>query len=195
MKHFQLTHKQHQLPYWLAVAALFLTLVLPSVAHAFDGNRKGFVLGFGLGVTPVARLTVKNTSIDETRQGTSLGILIGYAWDNRNMLVYEGSGTIYSSSSVPDSYVIQMLDAFRWYHYWGAEKARFFTMVGVGEMVLGTEYTHIDGTGFGYCAGVGYEIFKQVQISFNYQGGHTSNEYGVKANLHHLYFMAQVVAY
>jgi hypothetical protein len=195
MYQFRSSNASKQLTSCLAVAALLLIVGLPSVVGAFDGNRKGFVMGFGLGVTPVAHWTIKNTGVDETKQGGAMDFLAGYAWNNRNMLVYEACGSVFKTAHLSDPYVLQMLFALRWYHYWGAEKARFFTIVGAGKMDLSTEYTDIDGSGFGYCAGVGYELFKQVQISFNYQGGHTSNEHDIKANHHQLYFLAQVVAY
>ncbi len=50
----------------LICLVLILAVILPASSSAFDGNRKGFVLGGGLGFTPVMRISAENPFTGET---------------------------------------------------------------------------------------------------------------------------------
>jgi hypothetical protein len=178
-----------------SVTMVLVILLGVSSGYAFDGKRKGFVLGFGLGVAPTAKWTNNLRIGDVSGTGYSVNFLIGYAWNDRNMLVYEAKGVMFKSSSLNDKYSIQGLDCAQWYHYWGMNKRKLFTSVGLGRMILGTQYCDIDGEGLGYSIGGGYEFMKQVQIGLFYMGGHTSNDLGLKANHYMLNVLITVVAY
>src|SRR5512140_61394 len=74
---------------------VFMGVVLiAGSAVAFDGQRKGLVLGGGLGFAPTAKISHHGES--ETNAGVAAHLVIGYAWDNENMIVYEGNVTTYS---------------------------------------------------------------------------------------------------
>ncbi|PWB74127.1 hypothetical protein C3F09_04390 [candidate division GN15 bacterium] len=172
-----------------------LVIAFCATTHAFDGKRKGFVAGFGLGFTPIASLSADRLGIETTKSGFGANMLAGYAWDDRNMIVYEGSGCLSKVSELGSSYVLQGLNGVGWYHYWGNSNRRVFTSVGIGLMVFSTEHWNVDGHGFGYSAGVGYEFLKQLQVGLYYAGGHTSNDYGVSANHTVLNLLVTLVAY
>lgn len=174
---------------------LVLLLAIPDAALSFDGKRKGFVVGLGLGVAPVAHWSVRPSGPDIDENGFAANALLGYAWDDRNAIVYEGNGCAYKSSELSDAWVVQGLDAIRWYHYWGSGQRHPFTSIGIGLWFFESQYGNIDGRGFGYSAGVGYEIFKQVQVGLYYNGGRTSNHFSVKANHNVVTLLVTVVAY
>lgn len=165
---------------WFAVLATTLVVVSPTVA--FDGNRKGFVAGIGLGIAPVAHWSATRFDLAPTEIGLGANSFIGYAWNNSNSIVYSGNGCIYQSSDVNDSYFIQGLDAISWYHYWGATKKSMFSAVSVGRFLIESEYCNLRGTGFGYGAAIGYDISKWFQIGLYYIGGHTSNDSDISAD-------------
>jgi hypothetical protein len=193
--------KRAGVPSWLSriglllISATLLVMLTVIPGHAFDGKRKGFVAGIGLGFTPASHWSTSNDWFNVTENGLAGNGLIGYAWDNSNMIVYEGNGSMYKTSSLNDKWVIQGLDGPRWYHYWGAGDNRFFTVVGVGMMILATQYCDIDGRGFGVSTGLGLELTKQVQVGAYFIGGHTSNDYGIKANHEMLTLVVTMVAY
>ncbi|MCP4683947.1 MAG: hypothetical protein GY867_00730, partial [bacterium] len=87
-----------------AIAAVIIALVLFSSVLGFDGQRKGFVLGGGLGFSPVGAWKVDVDifgqgigSIDEDGPGAAVQIVIGGAFDEHNMLVYEVNVVGYNS--------------------------------------------------------------------------------------------------
>lgn len=174
---------------------LIYIMLLSAPADAFDGKLKGFVAGFGLGAAPTAHWSSSQVAEDITETGYAGEMLIGYAWDDNNVLVYDGSGAMYYHTDVDRVWIMQGIDAVRWYHYWGNQKHRYFTAAGLGAFFLGTNYCNVYGEGIGYSLGVGREVFKQVQAGLYVMGGHTSNSYGVKANHFVVSLLVTIVAY
>ena len=174
---------------------LLLLLAIPDSSFGFDGKRKGMIVGLGIGAAPIAHWSVTPSGPDFDEIGLAGNGLIGYAWDNQNAVVYEGNGCIYKSSQLGDAWVLQGLDAIRWYHYWGNRDRQAFTCVGIGLWVFDGQYSNINGNGFGYSAGIGYEISKKVQVGCYYNGGRTSNDYNLKTTQSVLTLLITVVAY
>lgn len=188
------------LKYWRRVALLgfLISLVLVSTGYSFDGNRKGFVAGLGIGVSPVAHWTIDNSSVKVDEVGLGINGMLGYAWDDRNMLVGENNISLYNTEEIGGTRVVQGWSGVSWYHYWGSSKRKPFTMVGLGLMTFSTEYANIQGNGYGFVAGAGLELFKQVQIGAYYSGGRTSDTYnGEKLKASHglLNLLVTMVAY
>ncbi len=165
---------------WLKLLATILVLV--SSTSAFDGNRKGFVAGVGLGLAPVAHWSATRFNLAPTEVGLGANSFIGYAWNNYNSIVFSGNGCIYKAEDVNSTYFIQGLDAISWYHYWGANERTVFTTFSAGRFLIMSEYDNLDGTGFGYGAAIGYDISKWFQVGLYYIGGHTSNGSDIAAN-------------
>ena len=88
----------------ILVFLLLFLLIFMTSALAFDGKRQGFVLGAGLGFAPMARWSVNG--FDESCVGYGGNVIIGYGWDENNMIVLEDSGAIYESD-IFDASVIQ----------------------------------------------------------------------------------------
>jgi hypothetical protein len=108
------------------LAALAVALVSwPFAAAAFDGNRKGIVLGGGVGLSPTARWSTELAS--ESKFGVGLHFFAGYAWDEQNMIGCENNGTVYHSNyynsdslvGSGDLLTAQGFQGASWYHYWG----------------------------------------------------------------------------
>ncbi len=76
------------------IAVLVLLILSFSIsASAFDGKRKGFLVGGGLGEAPVARWNTDLYNMEESTKGMSYNLLLGYAWNDANMIVIERCGT------------------------------------------------------------------------------------------------------
>ncbi len=155
----------------LSVLLLIVLLLVSASAMAFDGQRKGFVLGGGLGFSPSSKIELSSSPHESTydfsisKAGVGLNILIGYAWDEKNMLVYEGNVTAYDpGDSGSDVVYAQGFDGISWYHYYGDAGKTFFTTVGLGTYQFqDSEDTSFD-MGFGILLGGGYEFSRHWQV-------------------------------
>ncbi|HDL01414.1 MAG TPA: hypothetical protein ENH23_04195 [candidate division Zixibacteria bacterium] len=158
---------------YLISALLFI--LLASSAWSFDGNRKGFVLGGGLGFAPTAKWEVDGASfISESASGFGLNLLIGYAWDAKNMIVYEGNVVGYKPSQL-DVQLTQGFNGAAWYHYFGETGKSFFTTVGLGIYMFEADGYDSNDAGGGALLGVGYEFSRHWQAAAYFSGGKTSD--------------------
>ena len=184
----------------LVVATLFLILVISSSASAFDGMRKGFVLGGGLGFGPVAKVSpdVPNSE-DLDNSGIALNFLIGYAWDEQNMIVFLRDGVVYSEelNYGDDVNIVQGFSGIGYYHYFGLQGKSFFITGGLGLQdwtALDSDYTNPD-PGFGFLIGGGYEFARHIQVYSSLSFGKTSDEvFGYEFDFDHTQFLITVSA-
>ncbi|MDD4050515.1 MAG: hypothetical protein PHR28_01270 [candidate division Zixibacteria bacterium] len=155
-------------------------ILLASTATGFDGHRKGFVLGGGLGFAPVARWSVEESFLGhtvygyhETKAGVGVNVLIGYAWDEKNMIVYEGNAAGYNSDILKET-ITQGFDGGAWYHYFGQPGKTAFTTVGFGFYGFLPEETDHHDPGYGMLLGGGYEFARHLQVGAYLSFGVTS---------------------
>ena len=182
-----------------------LTLAgLSSSVFSFDGNRKGFVLGGGLGLAPAVTVSadLKETvtgdgqfslyGLRDTRVGAAINFLVGYAWDDRNMIVLEGNGAAFEDSDV---LVSQSFSGASWYHYFGPLGQSAFTAVGIGLYGIDTDKTDRADAGAGLLLGGGYEFARHWQVGGYLSFGATSlSEAGVDIDLKHSTFSVVITA-
>jgi len=178
---------------------LFLTLLvllLVSSASAFNGERQGFVLGGGLGFAPMAKMSLDDFEEDESNSGFGLNFIIGYAWDEYNMIVYEGNVCSYTSSEIlNDLTVAQGFNGASWYHYFGPSGMSFFTAVGIGFCVMEIEdYDETIDYKVGFLIGGGYEFTRHVQVGAYFSSGGTAVE-GVDITNSHFSVLVSAVAF
>jgi hypothetical protein len=156
-------------------------MLLPLASSAFDGNRKGFVIGFGAGFSPVAHWSRNGDDRSESRTAISFSLPIGYAWDNHNILVYEPPPAFFRSTEFNDAGTMQGVWAIRWYHYFGPPGRALFSTVGIGRSVfsVGCEKAgggNIYATGLGFMAGGGYAFFWHLQAGLYVSTGWGSDD-------------------
>ena len=160
----------------LAVALVVLTA---AGAQAFDGNRKGFVLGGGLGFAPVGAWKLDNTPADEARAGIGLNLLLGYAWDEKNMIVYEGNVVGYTSNvfrlAGQNKTVSQGFNGAAWYHYFGRKGRSWFSVAGLGIYSMDVEGFSANNPGAGILLGGGFEFAAHYQVGLYLSTGKTSD--------------------
>ncbi|UCG61759.1 MAG: hypothetical protein JSV52_00265 [Candidatus Zixiibacteriota bacterium] len=170
------------------LAVVLLVVLLASSASAFDGMRKGFVLGGGLGFAPVANTSIDGLEGKYEKQGLGVNFLIGYAWDERNMIVFLRDGAIYSETieltwgDVVFRDKINMAQGFSgvgYYHYFGPVGKAFFVTAGIGFqdwMSLEEDWENPD-LGAGLLFGGGYEFTRHVQVYSSVSFGKTSDAF------------------
>ncbi len=165
----------------IIVLLLGLILVAAINCSAFDGSRKGFVLGGGIGFAPYAHWSSSADDwtfkplVDETGGAFASHLLTGYAWDDRNMAVVEMNWVFYGSD-IGDIYgddveVHHMFIGPAWYHYFGLRGHSFYSSVGVGRYGFGQPGTIGVWRGWSYMVSGGYEFTKQVQAGVVLVGG------------------------
>jgi hypothetical protein len=184
----------------LVMITLMAVLFMATTACAFDGMRKGFVLGGGLGLAPTADWETDLGGIDVGQDGTGLGLnlVIGYAWDEQNMIVYEGNVASWKMD-VLDENVAQGFNGASWYgaswyHYFGPVGKSFFTVAGVGFYVFKVDTYEDNDPGFGLLLGGGYEFARHIQVAAYFSSGKTEDS-GVEFDHTHFNILVSAVAF
>lgn len=175
-----------------AIITMLLLLFVAAGAQAFDGNRKGFVLGIGLGYAPNVKTEVEAVAgAGSGAEGAFLGaaegneeamagqFLIGLGLDEHNVLVYEANAGYYYYENLgfdgDNLDIIQGFNALVWYRYWGAVGSSFFTAVGAGLTYWDTNYSDVNTAEFGFLLGAGFEFTPHLQLGAYMGRGKTSN--------------------
>jgi len=171
----------------LLIASLLGTVVLVSSASCFDGKRKGFVLGGGVGIAPVGRTTLEiseiflledigSPQIEVDKAGAAANLFAGYAWDERNVIILETNLIRYTSDSFYKRRVIQGFIGPTWYHYLQPQGSSLFTSLGIGLYFFDIEgFENVD-PGSGLMFGVGLELVWRVQIASFFSYGWASEK-------------------
>ncbi len=172
---------------------VIFAVVVSTTVFAFDGKRQGFIIGGGLGIAPSATWKVdddiiingeqSNISIKEDKVGIGINIVIGYGWDEKNIIALEINSTSYESDFFPDPHapnsfnqsIFQGTYGFSWYHYYGNVGRCFFSTVGLGIFVFDIEDYSTNDVGAGVLLGGGYEFTRHVQIGLYLGMGKTSS--------------------
>jgi hypothetical protein len=172
---------------------LVLIVLLSTSTFAFDGNRKGFVLGGGLGFALQGKYSFDAIDFEEDGSGLALNLVIGGAFDERNMLVYEGNVMGYTSDLF-DRLITQGFNGASWYHYFGETGRSFYSTLGIGFYVFEMEDFDSNDPGFGLLLGGGYEFAKHWQVGAYYSYGKTSDA-GFDFTHHHINLLFTGIAF
>jgi hypothetical protein len=134
------------------VIAVFSWVLLASdfqSAAAFDGNRKGFVLGYGMGVGVLA---------SENLWGLHTNLKIGGGVTDRLLIYYSGHSSIFSGGVI-----LEPTAAVSYYPFSGFQA--LFVTGGLGATVVGS----VMGTSAGshILAGAGLEISRHWNVELS----------------------------
>lgn len=172
---------------------VLILLTLPCFAFPFDGNRKGLVAGFGFGFTPYAYWN-RHNSVDETNTGTAVKVLLGYGFNEKNVLAYEISGVSVESDLLNSTELIQGLNGIIWYHSKIAG-ATIYSSLGIGKIGFVSEFSNVGGRGFGGQIGVGLELKRHFQLDVIYLIGRTTSKDDVNFDHQVLLILFTALAY
>jgi hypothetical protein len=151
--------------------------ILTSKASAFDGNRKGFIIGFGLGVGITSTSNSDEVNYPDGSQRTfkdthtRLAIMndrkFGYApndlWEMYLTNKSAFTGNVDNSDGVIGFAVTKFSTS--------QLPAKFYTF-GLGVPYMGTISWNFDSDNFGLFGGFGYEFRKHLNMEFDLLYGH-----------------------
>ncbi len=115
-----------------------LIFLLVSSSSAFDDERQGFVLGFGLGFAPMVSTAQSGSHLSNASPGISVSFLAGWAWNNKNMIAFLHDGVLYrdeeSWRGTPgEAKVIgQGFTGVGYYHFFRRYMKSYFLTGGIG---------------------------------------------------------------
>lgn len=169
-------------------------VLIAGTAVGFDGQRKGFVLGGGLGFAPAAKFSISGHS--ETNAGVAAHFVIGYAWDNENMIVYEGNVAGYNLDLgwAGDRSVGQGFNGASYYHYFKPRGPAPFLTGGIGFYVFQIEDAHDQDPGAGALLGGGYAFTRHFQVGGYFSFGR-SKWYGDEFGHNHFSILVSGIAF
>ena len=158
--------------YQKLVLVAVLLLMAGSVS-GFNGERRGFVLGGGIGFAPVAKWSVED--FDESKAGVAIHLVVGHAWNDFNMIVYEGNVAGFTVDSYSGEQTLsQGFNGAAWYHYFGPSGKSAYTVAGLGLYVFDKDDFGANDPGFGVLLGGGYEFSRHWQVGGYLSFGRTS---------------------
>lgn len=172
----------------LALSLAFLGLAACALpAHAFDGQRKGFILGVGagLGVSSFTQtLDVSGlgseTSDRETKVGVAADFRIGWGVDDQLLLYYDNRANWFSVENVFDESVtlVDGLSTFGASYYFQPAAPSAFVTGGIGWATWTTPFEEESSgaLGFGLYGGGGYEFNKLLSVEGSISYGMPSDE-------------------
>jgi len=162
-----------------SIAAVFLLMM--GSASAFDHNRRGFALGFGIGFSPSASWKTDPYYLPENtgHSGFAAHALIGGGINEHNILVSEWNMVRYSNPTelVPAKSVsiLQWHWAISWYHYYGQTGKSLYSVLGIGPYFLTPAWNELTEFGGAIMLGAGYEFTRHLQIGVYYSIGRVAN--------------------
>lgn len=138
-------------------------------AHAFDGKRKGFQLGLGLGAQ-MPKLTDKHniaTSNVEPKQNLAISFQIGYGFSNRvigyfgfktgSILLDEQKASIGVGGIGGSLYLTELSPSL------------YLTgLIGVASVALDEEEKDQSDSGDAWLVGIGYEVAERLQLELSH---------------------------
>lgn len=187
------------------ITIIMLIVLMVSSAFAFDGQRKGFVLGGGLGFSPTFKWEAEMIGYDyannmfmrkfnETNAGIGMNLMIGFGWDEKNMIVYD-INFAGGDSDFYNQFIAQQYNGISWYHYFGnGMTSQFFSTVGLGLYNFDGENMSGFDAGFGILLGGGYEFSRHWQVGLYLSAGKTTLR-SVDFNHTHLNILISGVAF
>jgi hypothetical protein len=173
----------------LIVLGLAFTMTLATSAGAFDGQRKGFILGGGLGfgMTTFSQ-TLKSggesyTSDNENKGALTTNFKIGFAQDEQVEFYYAAKVTWFGITNVynDDVTVANGLSAFGMTYNLKPILPTYFITGGIALATWDLPFENPapdTWTGLGLYAGAGYEFAKHYSVEFDLLYGNPGDSEG-----------------
>lgn len=136
------------------ILSIVILLFFVSSTNAFDGNRKGFVLGGGGGYSTTFYP-------DNTKGSLNLNLSIGYGFSNKFVLLLDKVVRYYRINNRDG---MSQVDTYRLYHYFSNTKKSFFSSIG---------YSYVGADGL--TIGGGYATSKNLQVGLFYYNDFKEN--------------------
>ncbi|MBD3404427.1 hypothetical protein GF420_16165 [candidate division GN15 bacterium] len=149
-------------------------VLLSASAFGFDGYRKGFVIGTGVGISPYSStqtdmdVSVLGQEVERDNAAVfSMGYL-GWSWNDRDMVTGLVAINSFENESLDLSHTFY---GVAWFHFYGAGGYGLFSVLGAGAAEWDTGATCPADAGFGYLVGGGYEFSPHWHVGVAVSGG------------------------
>jgi len=178
----------------MVIVFVAIALLFPSVSQAFDGQRKGFILGGGVGVGgtkfkqesnvlgPYGGSTIAESDW-ENKTAFVTNFKIGYAFDERWQLYWSQRGSWFEMRNVYSSDVTIMNGvggAGVTYYFRPTSPSWFLNgTLGISTWALPFESNSDTWVGFGIAFGGGYEFSRFWSVDLTLSSGEPTYDYGV----------------
>lgn len=149
------------------LTCLFVFLLTSTNVFAFDGQRKGFILGVGIGGGFLSNKASFSGFSNTESQGVIVGnFKIGYAPSNSLEIYYMSKTSWWGESDVTLLLGVSAIGASK---YLGTSETGFFVSGGIGLSIFDAPFEEgVDSsTGFGLFGGAGYEFSKHWSVEAN----------------------------
>lgn len=189
------------------VSSLVIAICLSIQTNAlgFDGQRKGFIVGAGLGFSPSASWESEVTpftagsarfTIDESSSAAAAQFMIGYAVDNKNIIAFHNNLVSFSSRFFENDDIVQGISSISWFHYFRVAKHEVFLTAGFGPFIFDAgDAGQTESNEYGYVLGCGYEFARHFQIAAYYTSGDTEDANNHDLAHKHFALLISVLAY
>lgn len=176
---------------FVVLLACAFAFCLSNSVQAFDGKRKGLILGVGGGYSPFTNSTYLSyhkeyynwflpgdsgvqyvfyvpTGASRSDGGANFQIDVGFAFDEQNTIFLREQQVLISTSPA----ISQGTTAVCWSHYFGETGNTLFSTMGLGQ--ASTFYYDTDDMsasvwdGLGLLIGIGYEFKKHFCVEVNF---------------------------
>ena len=154
-----------------------MKILCSTFIYAFDGERKGFIIGGGLGVGYLLNTTSPGFSLDtDSRIIFQWNLKIGYAPSNTLEIFYNQRFSWWYQSD--KTYTLGLLAAAFTLYFDNTSETDWFVSSGIGFVPTGRGRS-TDFFGFGLFAGAGYEFSRhwtvEVDLLYSTVTGNYSN--------------------
>ncbi len=151
---------------------LILSLLVSSAAWGFDGQRKGFVLGGGLGLGMTSfQEELGGYKFDRINKFAAMtDFKIGYAPNPQWEIYYSDKSSWFDVGS---AIALHGLGTAAINYYWKPSAPTFYVSGGLGFSTISTPFENNTDTdiGVGFFAGAGYEFVKHFAVQFDFMFG------------------------
>ncbi|MEW6412498.1 MAG: hypothetical protein AB1483_08510 [Candidatus Zixiibacteriota bacterium] len=162
-----------------------IVLILASQASAFDGKRKGVVLGLGLGFSPWVHGSLDDPEEESAQGGFAGNVIAGYALSEKDVVLVVHDGVFYTETiyrEALDGSLSKTRDTdyqgFRgigYRRYMDPAGRSLFVTAALGEQRASKEETGFI-SGFGLLVGGGIEFTKHLEFYASYAAGTASHD-------------------
>lgn len=186
----------------IVAISVFIVLLFAELGHAFDGNRKGFVLGFGtgvgtVGVTQKAEFGGGSSSASEQHTSLVTNFKIGGAPTDQIMIYWSGKVSWFGIENAMDEKVTISAGTgtVAVSYFWKPSSPCWFASGGLGYSSWDTPFEDSGKawTGFGLFLSGGYEFAKYWSVEFGFNFGNPSTkENGIEFTSNHSTIFATI---
>ncbi len=161
------------------IVLVTIVLILAGQVAAFDGSRKGVVLGLGFGVSPMIEGSWGDPAENFEHSGFVVNLIAGYAFSEKDAVLLIQDAAIYTQTAYREALDGSLTgwDDRDLQGFWGIGYRRYFAPAGRSLFVtaaLGIEGADDDWaipSGLGVLIGGGYEITRHIELYTSFAVG------------------------